>query len=184
MMQPKNLHDIDAFANALQLSIQSTIRSVNPTSRNELAIYLEQQLPNDRGWKYFCRIAPGRWDDAAGAYLIANDVMSPSLTSFLLLTRLQPQQMQKLAELDPQYIPFVTALKLAPTAKSHTINTIQDAVRAVFQRIEQQHMTLREVAEKSGLTQVSISNFKAGNDIKLSSLLKIAKVVGVKVRLD
>lgn len=61
---------------------------------------------------------------------------------------------------------------------------MKSSVRAIFQRIEQQHMTLREVAEKSGLSQVSISNFKAGRDIKLSSLLKILKVVGIKLRLD
>lgn len=179
------LQDIDAFANALQLSILSRIRKIEPTPHKELAIYLEQPLSHDNGWKYFCRITPGRWDNDRGAYIIPENTIPPGLTTFLLLSRLQPQQMQKLAELDSQYKAIVTAvlLQLSPPSTTDAIDTLQAAVRAIFQRIEQQHMTLREVAEQSGLSQVSISNFKAGRDIKLSSLLKIAKVVGLKIRL-
>lgn len=174
---------INAFANALQLSVESPISKIAATISDDIEIIFERTPSKNSGWKYFCRIIPGDWNAETTTYVFSRHAISSSLITFLLLTRLQLQPMKKIAEIDAQYVPFVTALQLIPTAKSNGIATVQDIVRSIFQRIEQQHMTLREVAEQSGLSQVSISNFKAGRDIKLSSLLKIAKVVGLKLRL-
>ncbi len=176
-------HYIDAFANALQLSIESPIHKITPSIGDNIAIIFDQ-APTDTEWKYFSRIVPGDWNAATKTYTISRKSISSSLITFLLLARLQPQPMKKLAELDPQYAPFITALGLRATADGAVIRSLQDAVRAIFQRIEQQHLTLREVAERADLTQVSLSKFKAGNDIRLSSLLKIAKAVGITIRFE
>ncbi len=45
-------------------------------------------------------------------------------------------------------------------------------------------MTLRELSQKTGLTQVALSNFKSGkSDMRLSSFLKILSALGLKLEI-
>lgn len=178
---------LDALGNALQLSIKSKIQHITQTAGQALVIQLERLAPRDRGWNDFCRLLPGRWDAKALTWTVAapNAADISRLITFMLLTRLQYPQMQKLAELDSVYGPYFAVLgahALVRRLSTHLpIDTVPAAVTAIFQHIAQQRLTLRVVAEKSGLTQVSISKFKAGGDIKLSSLLKIIQAVGLKL---
>lgn len=42
-------------------------------------------------------------------------------------------------------------------------------------------MTIRMLAEATGLTQVAISNFKAGGDIRVSNLIRIARALRMRL---
>lgn len=178
---------LNALGNALQLSIKSTVQRITHTADRALVIQLERLAPRDRGWHDVCALLPGLWDATALTWTVAtpNVAEISRLTTFMLLTRLQYPQMQKLAELDPVYGPYFGVVGApAPARRLSTnlpIHTISDAARTIFQHIARQKLTLRAVAEQSGLTQVSISKFKAGGDIKLSSLLKIIQAVGLKL---
>lgn len=45
-------------------------------------------------------------------------------------------------------------------------------------------MTIRELAEKTGLSMVAISNFRSGKDIRLSNFIKIAEALGLRLKLE
>ena len=106
------------------------------------------------------------------------------LTTFLLLTRMEEKNIQKLAEIDSSYAPFLSKLGLKEDV-IFNVNNLKDASAFVFKLVENRKLTLRELSQKTGLTQVALSNFKLGkSDMRLSSFLKITSALGLKLKLQ
>lgn len=72
------------------------------------------------------------------------------------------------------------SLNLPLAIKPEPVNNIS---ALIFNIVRDKKMTLRQVSDKTGLTQAAISNFKAGSDIRLSNLIKIANALDLKVTL-
>lgn len=186
---------IKTFISALQISVSSPLThhllTQFDTEGHILKIGFAQKVPGDKGLKKFERIMPGKWKSLGGGKnweygieaLEAFDIVS--ITNLLLLTRLQDDQIVALVEQDPRYRPYAQALGLLPESKGGApILSLGQARDLIFQTIAQKGLSLAAIAQHAGLSQVSLSNFKAGGDIRLSNLLKIAKAVGVKLVLN
>lgn len=179
---------IDAFINALQLSINSQISDWKGEKNNNLiSIIFGNVEKNDTGLKLFEELKLGSWNKNKTIYKIEqiDAVDINTLINFLLLSRLQYENIVKIAELEAVYRQFAQKMGIE-VLKSviAEVSSIEDAVTKIFSVVEKKNMTLREISEKTGLTQTSISNFKAGNDIKLSNLIKIAKAVGLSLKIE
>ena len=97
---------------------------------------------------------------------------------------MEDQNVQKLAELDSSYIPFLNKLGLKENLASN-IENLKDAAAFIFKLVENRQLTLRELSQRTGLTQVALSNFKSGkSDIRLSSFLKIASALGLTLKIQ
>lgn len=174
----------NAFLNALQLCIASPIDGSSSAGTTSPLIKILAVVDGDVGLKKFEKLVPGHWE--RGGYCVEDiSKMDISLlTSFLMLTRLQDTQIMSLAEQDGRYRQYANALKLTSHGGKTGITTISDARDAIFKAIDQKKISLKKISELTGLTSVSLSNFKAGGDIRLSNLLKIAKALGVKLVLN
>lgn len=174
--------EMSALLNALQLCIASPVlgHSIGTTSSVKFSAIVD----GDVGLTKFAKLVPGRWE--RNAYYIGDisKVDISLLTSFLMLTRLQDTQIMSLAEQDGRYRQYGDSLKLTSHGGKTGITTISDARNAIFKTIDQKKISLKKISELTGLTSVSLSNFKAGGDIRLSNLLKIAKALGVKLVLN
>lgn len=179
-MESPTRDDMNALLNALQLCIASPVLGY---SLENNAIAFSTLVDGDTGLEKFKKLIPGRMEHSTYHVEDISTVDIFLLTSFLMLTRLQDAQIISLAGQDNRYRPYANVLKLLPDGGETVITTIADAKDAIFKTIEQKKWPLKKVAELTGLTQVTLSNFKAGGDIRLSNLLKIAKAVGVRVVL-
>lgn len=173
--------EVDEFANALQLCIKSRIKEVTRDAPDTLAIVIDQAAPDDTALQLALQLLPGAWNPKKTTYRVAlplpNPTDIPLLTQFFWLTRLQRDNMQHIAAANPRYRPIAEQLGLTRGAHDR-IDDPAAARDALFAAIAAQHLTLRVVAERSGVTQVTLSKFKAGGDIMLSTFLKIATAVG------
>lgn len=181
--------EIDAFINALQLCVKSKIvEAVFKPGKNSgwLTLELKDIDSNDEKWDIFLTLL-GRHAQWKKPHLM---ITEPSailpLTPFLMLTRLDNTNMSALAEQDSQYRPYVRLLNLTPavSGKGVSIRDITEASRHFFSVVADKEFTLRHLAERTGLTQATLSNFKAGQDIRLSTFFKLADVVGLDVILQ
>lgn len=186
---------INELTNALQLCITSQIMGWNKPNhksvKNVFVITFTHKSANDAGLKKFDLLMRGQWgaplnNGRTQSYTIQNfDPVDISLlTSLLMLTRLQDDQIVALAEQDPRYRPYAATLGLLPLQeRGSTIMSLVQARDFIFQAIEKKKVSLTELAKQTHLSQVSLSNFKAGGDMRLSNLLKIAKALGIKLML-
>lgn len=182
--------EILGLINALQLCISDEIiifRFHSPD--NAITISFGKGEKNDVGLKKFSLLIPGKWLPSSSGqrnYFIENSnrIDLALLTNFLLLTRLQDDQIISLASQDTRFRPFAEALGLISKVTETPITALSDIRDVVFKTIDQKKLSLKKVAELTGLSQVSLSNFKAGNDIRISTLLKIAKALGIKISFN
>lgn len=188
-MTTATTHEYAEFVNALQLCIQSRIVGLvgdtPQTHSHAFQLHLAGLFPNDTGLRLFARLLPGTWlaDDRYRFECDAETIM-PSLTNFLMLTRLQPKNIQALATLDRTYEGFATQMGLLPAStQASLIDTLAAARDLIFTQAKTKGMTLRTIAERTGLTQATISKFKAGGDVMLTTFLKLVQAVGVTVHV-
>lgn len=171
------------FANALQLSIKTKVSGVNLDDSDLIIEFESKALPDDTNFFHFLNIFGEGWVPGQKNYTIrnSNNFNWPKIILFLLLTRMNKENILGLVEIDPsmEEVTKQLGLKIYGTG----LDSVKKCSQFVFEKLEDKKMTIRELAEKAGLTQVSISNFKAGGDIKLSNLLKIIKATGLKLRI-
>lgn len=185
--------EMHGLINALQLCIQSPLThyifSKLGKEGNTLRIGFSQKIHKDSGLKKLEQLMPGKWEylkaDNQWDYVIeAPEILNISaLTNFLLLTRLQDEQIIALASQDARFRSFAETLGLVSKEMGVPISTLSDMRDIIFKTIDQKKLSLKTVAELTGLSQVSLSNFKAGKDIRFSTLLKLTKALGIKVSL-
>lgn len=175
--------ELKEFANALQLSIKAKIGAVEIAGENNVRIRFA--LPPKSGDEFFNFIwlVNGRWENNQSDFVIegADKIKWSRLNLFLLLTRMKEENIQKLVEIDPSAAEIAGRLKLPSTIAN--IDSVRKCSQVLFKGMEKKKMTIRELSEASGLTQVAISNFRAGGDIRLSSLIKIINALGMRLRI-
>lgn len=173
---------LEAFINALQLSIKTRINSVTEEG-GFVTIVFAKRPSNDPRLDMFLKVFDGRWLDDGSSFMIrsAEKVDWQALKIFLQITRLNKDNILKWTEANEtaMEIAAVMGVKQAQVG----LRSPLQAAQVIFGRAKEKGMTLRELAEKTGLTQVAISNFKTGGDIKLSNLIKIASALGLKMKM-
>lgn len=182
MNYPTN-DEMNAFLNALQLCIASPISGFSHADTASPLIKFVMMVDDDAGLAKFEKLVPGRWERSSYHVEDILKVDISLLTSFLMLTRLQDAQIVSLAEQDGRYRKYAEALALVPHMEIKFINGVSDLRDAIFVAVGEKKLSLKKLSELTGLTQVSLSNFKAGGDIRLSNLLKITKALGIRISL-
>lgn len=181
----------EAFINALQLCLKHELNYRYAPQNNIQSCFIgfSSTTPDNGNLDKIQRLIPGHWE-TLGKYNHQchiehlQKINTGLLTSFLLLTRLQDDQIVALANQDHRYRPYAQALGLLAESKGGApILSLGQARDLIFQTIAQKGLSLAAIAKHTGLSQVSLSNFKAGGDIKLSNLLKIAEATGLKFSL-
>jgi|GEM_PF-2671832 len=182
--------DMQEFFNALQLGLQSSIADCRQDNTDTWHIDFAQIVPDDAGLDIMQRLVPGSWSRRGKMYTIhvaQVRVPFPLLTQFLLLSRMNPDNMHALLAMDPKkYHAIAQRLDLQPphahaTTALQLITSRDDAARIIFSEMQRQHLTIRAVAESAGVTQLTVSKFKAGGDVMLTTFLQIAHAVGWQV---
>ena len=183
MTLPSN-DELRELENALQLSLSSKILGVHQARDGAIEIGFARNALKDPRLAMFARMVKGEFRESGKTLKItdAAAVDWPKMTSFLLVTRLARQNV-KAMERDPQYRAMVTVSRRSSRAAT-PVGDVASAANLIFNAVEAKKMTLRTLAEKTGLTQVTLSKFKAGNDIRLSSLLKIAKALDLQLTIE
>lgn len=181
---------IEAFVNALQLCLKyQVIRYDYNFAEDVFLMSFTSTESHDESLDKFKRLVPGeskKLDKYKHQYRIKNfqQLDLGLLTNFLLLTRLQDDQIRAIADHDPRYRPYAKTLGLLSAEIDSTpILSLVQARDFIFRTIEKKAVSLAMVAQQAGLSQVSLSNFKAGGDIRLSNLLNIAKALGIKLTM-
>lgn len=177
---------INLFANALQLSVLSRILSVATAENGGLVIKMET-YPGDTHWPIFQKIISGHWQKKDREWLLesASDALADDVINFMQLSRLVPENMKALAEIDARFRPFVERAGLS--IRSADLPDIQDAdqvIKIIFTMIKKRGLTLREVSHASGLTPMALHKIKNGADVRLSNLLRLCKAVGLTMNLS
>lgn len=178
--------ELDTFVNALQLCFQSPIKSIN-VADGQTILCFSGTVTEEKPLSAFEKLVNGQWfvnrAKKKESYLIHDNAQltDPTLINFLYLTRLNEANMIALAQINPLYNPLIEKIGLQT---SKILSRVEDISTTIFAKVEEQKKTLRQIAESTGLTQVSISNFKAGKDIRLSSLLKMAKALQLKIKIE
>ncbi len=180
-MTPDQIHE---FINALQLSIKTEIDSIGfPDSDNIIELTFSEAPKQDKNLDLFLKILSGQWNEQKTSYTIndSKKIDWGKLTYFLFITRLNIENIQKLTELDSSFKDIADKLGIKKIATQ--VSSAEDAARIIFAKVKDKKMTMRELSERSGLTQAGLSKFKSGGDIRLSSLLKITRVLGLRIKL-
>ena len=178
--------DIGTFIAALQISIDSQIITWQ-IDKATVRICFDARAKNDPKVRLFEKMVLGTWNSNHQEYTIheAEKKITPIITNFLMLTRLDHQNMRKLQNLDSDYSLLAKSVLSSTedtTPAGLILDSLLEASHAIFSL--KKGMTIRELSEKTGLSMVAISNFKAGKDIRLSNFLKIAKAIGLNVSIS
>jgi hypothetical protein len=183
--------ELEGFANALQLCLAAKINAVVGDSKGGVVVNFNDIPEEDIELKLFMLLVKGKWKENKKSYEIENasEVDWAKITSLLLVTRLSKDNILNLAErevLAQKLVREAVAQKILSDMneiESDTVSvvSVQELSRFIFGRLEEKKMTIRELSEKTGLTQTALSNFKSGKDIRFSSLLKIASALKLKL---
>src|SRR3990167_1069798 len=137
--KPPFPEEITQFINALQLSIKSQVSRYTIPSNDQMMIHFDSVEEDDQGLLFFQQLFPGQWNKQRDSYLIQDThlVDWQLVTHFLMLSRLQKANMQKLAELDNRFYSLLkkTNLTKVVNKEDKTITTLVDAVDIVFSAI-------------------------------------------------
>jgi transcriptional regulator with XRE-family HTH domain len=176
-------HVLVAFANALQLSINTRIGGISAKEDTVEMRFHPNKEAGDLRLEKFSKIFGGVWQNQLKEYVInaPEKIDWAGWTLFLLLTRMEEDNILKLADAD-EFAADI-AVRLGLKARDLSLSNLSEVASIVSSAMEKRKMTIRELAEASGLTQVSIGNFKSGKDMRLSSLLKILKALGLSLRI-
>lgn len=176
-------HELDEFANALQLSITTKIIGVASKDGGVEISFESRPRPADKNLRNVLKLFKGKWTSDGMIFVIheAEKITWPQITLFLLLTRMNEKNIAKLVQMDESA--RKTAEKLGFKCPSAGVESVKKCSEIIFEKMRKKKMTIRELSELTGFTQVSICNFKAGKDIKLSNLIKIIMALGAKLRV-
>lgn len=175
-------NQLHTFVSALQLSISTRVESISEDNNDLKIQFNSPPLPNDKNFKRFLNLLKGDWTKNGTCYVIhsANEIDWTKITLLLLLTRLDEKNIVKLIQIDKSFR-NIAVEKLG--ISSPNVEDIKNCAEIIFKKMKEKEMTNRELAESTGLTQVTISNFKAGKDIRLSNLIKIIQALGLDLRI-
>lgn len=104
---------LDIFICGLQLSIQTCIISYkNDENSDTLHIKFNLKPIGDKKFEYFKKIVDGEWKEKSTSLLIKNfsQQFTSTLLNFLMLTRLQDQNIKALVALDSKYSSYLDVI--------------------------------------------------------------------------
>ena len=188
-----DLENWDEFLNALQLSIDTKIKedgaSFILTNEEVISISFSKKPKADERWEYFEKLTEGTWkrsENGIWFYQIPRDSFDINdLSKFLLITRLNKNNLLKIAELHSEYKKYVDKIfDRLPKKNQGMIYSMDHARQFIFEKMSQNNMTLLKLAHQTGLSMVTLSNFKSGKDIRLSNFLKITEALGIGVKIS
>ena len=170
---------IEPFLNALQLSIPILIVDsiVEPDTDNILEIHFSENAEQEPHVQTFVKMLQPNisWlNQSSLEWADATTMNVTNMTELLILTRLNKQNLKKMAELDSKFKPWVNKLNL----EKHQNKNFSDLL---FSQSTKQHMTQTELAKKSNLSLVSLYKFKNGGDIRLSNFLKMLDALNLEM---
>lgn len=176
----------DEFINALQLCLSQPIKKYGVILPSSRMIIDFEEKPEEERWNYFQTLSQGEWiSHKKFSLTLPQEDALARLTKFLLLTRLKKENIIQLSKMDTDMGYYGYQLFPSSSKKQGTeMETLSQANQIIFSHVEQQKMTLQTLAHRTGLSMVSISKFKSGKDIRLSNFVKIAKALGLKVKLE
>lgn len=184
---------VDELINALQISIDSEI--IDPEvidydyiPGHSLSVHFKSpvsKLKKDDSLQRFVEMTGATWDDDGTLFIpkTSDEASIALLKDFLLLTRLKPENIKALLRMDSRFHRLALTVQNAGNDVMDC-RTVSQYAQLVFERLKSGSLTIRELAEKTGLSMVAISNFKAGRDIRLSNFIKIANALGLKLKLE
>lgn len=172
---------LNELTNALQLCLKNEIKG-SSANASKISIQFNAPVNEDGSFTYFDRLVKGTWNGGT-CYTFDSEVSPPLsvITNFLLLSRLQKENILKLGEMNADYRELVLRIFADSTFSEMNLPQIQSVI---FTTLQKKDMTLRQLADQSGLSMVSISNFKAGKDIRLSNLIKIISALDLKLKIE
>ena len=188
-----DLENWDEFLNTLQLSIDTKIKEDGASSilTNEevISISFSKKPKADERWEYFEKLTEGTWkhsENGIWLYQIPRGAFDINdLSKFLLITRLNKNNLLKIAELHSEYKKYVDKIfDRLPKKNQGMIYSMDRARQSIFEKMSQNNMTLLKLAHQTGLSMVTLSNFKSGKDIRLSNFLKITEALGIGVKIS
>lgn len=176
--------ELKEFSSALQLCIKTKVNAVTGGDGEVIITFDSQPKLDDLQLHKFLKLFDCHWKEDLKTVVVKNEneINWPQLTLFLFLTRMDEGNISKLAEIDESAGEIAGKLRLKP--HDATIESVKMCSKVIFDNMKDKKMTIRELAERTGLTQVSISNFKAGKDIRLSNLMKIVRALRMHVRMQ
>lgn len=179
---------IDAFVNALQLSILSEFTYEYNIIKNQFRIKL-LDFENDKKIERLCKFLPENMVLVKPKKMMfisdLNDQKMEQVTNFLLLTRLEPNLIEFFAKKKDTAFTFLKNFKaVSESEKTVEVKELADAANYIFAKLAEKNMTLRELSELTGMTQANLHRFKNHQDIKLSTLIKMAKALDVVIKLE
>lgn len=175
----------DEFLNALQLSVDCKIKS-GRSENKQIYVMFEENAQNDRHCQFFQNLTHGEWskDGKTLKFSITDTHSLKMLWTLLMMTRLEEENMRGLAKIDKDFAWLNNLLDSKPNAKTTVIHNVKRASEFIFGEIQDKKMTLREFSELTGLTQVTLSRFKQGQDVRLSNFLQMTKALGIEIILN
>ena len=178
--------DLTEFINALQLSISTQFRTepnLQFLDNSDIIIVIEfKESPSPKEkFERFLKMFGNRytWNSEANTLEIAVDSQKDieDITKILMLTRLEEASLQKLHQ---QSSDLAKWLNVFSTDLTYYSSSIEDSLRKlVFDTAKRNNISVAELARRSGLSYVSLHRFKNGEDIRLSSLVKIFDALGL-----
>lgn len=138
---------------------------------------------NDTRLHQFAKFVGGKWRPPAGLRVTDFSFLTRDFVSLLDLTHLAPEKMQILASCDARFQKWL-ANEHVTAATQQAVSTVEQTKNRIFQEIKKQKLTLREVAERSGMTQMALHNYKKGTNIRLNNFLSLLEVLNVKMVLE
>lgn len=187
-MKPPYSDRVDALINAMQLCIKSPISGATwDSSKNRVEIGFDSIAADDNNLKKIKKLLPLEEEYECGFKIKPEYFKSDQcqmLTTFLLLTRLDDRNARAMGALDSNYASFLNLMGQVGEMGSVITNS-KEAAAIVFKVVEKRQLTLRELSQKTGLTQVTLSNFKSGkSDLRLATFLRIISALGMKLKLE
>ena len=171
-----------AFLNALQLSIASSIKEIT-YNENLINIYFDAISKKDLGLACFKKIIHVLRETSHSISIEKlNSEKLELLTSFLLLSRLKEENVKKLIKKDVRYHLFLDVVDFNEKGEVE-IQSIQESSNYIFQIVAKRKMILRELSESTGLTAMTLNNFKLGKNIRLDNFLKLTRALNIQVIL-
>lgn len=174
---------VPAFLNALQLSLSSPILAeVQKHPRSPILIFhFAQNINTDKNiQKFLDLLKPNlkwldkntlEWNDASEENL-------QTLTEILILTRLNDQNLIKLAGMNAKFEPWIKKLNLAdPENKNLNLHNF------IFSQMQKKQISQSQIAKNADLSLVSLYKFKKGGDIRLSNFIKILDALNLEIQI-
>lgn len=177
--------DLKIFLDLLSKCFESRIKSHHFDEHDALILDFDLEKDDPR-LTVLAKLIPGKWRPPACYRIEEFEFLNPDFLKFLDLTRLEAEHMLNLVAMAPRFEKLIEPFKGQLQVKKYKIKDLSDTIPIIFGEIQAKNLTLREVSNKSGLTQMALHNYKKGTNIRFDNFLKLASVldVGVELRTD